>query len=229
MKASVKVKAPSAGIKSKQLLEQILLSADMTKEQIDLNIKSFLFDNAKDSKSNFDLFKFCGKDTHLRPGLTGVFYSKGFAVASDANALVVVKSDYLPENEGKIINRKNEIVPAVYPNFSVVAPGSDLLSVPFSLPLAKDFLKKAAIDKKAKADTVHAAQIGGLYFSVPIVKSIVSYVEQFAPEAITVNTEKLMLYCVNTNGSWGVFMPLSLSNYAGAVTDLSPDRAGDLL
>lgn len=227
MKAQLKVKAPNASIKSKQLLEQILLSADMTKEQIDINIKSFLFDNAKDNKSNFDLFKFCAKDTEFRPALTGVFYSKGFAVASDAKALVVIKSDYLPENEGKIVNRKNEIVPAVYPNFSVFAPGSALPSVPFSLPLAKDFIKRCAIDKKAKSDVVHAAQIGGLYFSVPIVKSIVLYVEQFAPEAITVNNEKFMLYCVNADGSWGLFMAITKSD--GTITNISPDYVGDLL
>jgi len=227
MKARIKAKAPNAGIKSKQLLEQILLSADMTKEQIDMNIKSFLFDNTEDNKSNFDLFKFCAKDTEYRPALTGVLYSKGFAVASDANALVVIKSDYLPENEGKIINRKNEIVSAIYPNFSVFAPGAVLPSVPFSLPIAKDFLKMVAIDKKAKADTVHAAQIGGLYFSTPIVKKIVSYVEQFEPEVITVNAEKHMLYCLNADGSWGLFMALTKSE--ATITNLSPDWAGDLM
>lgn len=227
MKAQIKVKSTSVGIKSKQLLEQILLSADMDKEQIDLNIKSFLFENTKDDKSKFDLFKFCAKDTEYRPALTGVFYTKGFAVASDANALVVIKSDYLPENEGKIINRENEIVPATYPNFSVFAPGAVLPSVPFSLPIAKDFLKKVAIDKKAKADTVHVAQIGDLLFSAPIVKKIVSYVEQFEPEAITVNTENHMLYCLNADGSWGLFMALTKSE--ATITNLSPDWAGDLL
>lgn len=77
-------------------------------------------------KGKFDIWKFVAKDKQ-RPAMTGVFHDKGFKVASDTHILVAVKEAYPKENEGKIIDKKkNVITEAKYPKWrDLIQKGED--------------------------------------------------------------------------------------------------------
>ena len=77
-------------------------------------------------KGKFDIWKFVAKDKQ-RPAMTGVFHDKGFKVASDTHILVAVKEAYQKENEGKIIDKKkNVITEAKYPKWrDLIQKGED--------------------------------------------------------------------------------------------------------
>lgn len=77
-------------------------------------------------KGKFDIWKFTSKEKQ-RPAMTGVFHDKGFKVASDTHILVAVKDAYPKENEGKIIDKKkNVITEAKYPKWrDLIQKGED--------------------------------------------------------------------------------------------------------
>lgn len=77
-------------------------------------------------KGKFDIWKFVAKDKQ-RPAMTGVFHDKGFKVASDTHILVAVKEAYPKENEGKIIDKKKNVIKeAKYPKWrDLIQKGED--------------------------------------------------------------------------------------------------------
>ena len=77
-------------------------------------------------KGKFDIWKFVSKDKQ-RPAMGGVFHDKGFKVASDAHILVAIKDAYPKENEGKIIDKKKNVIKeAKYPKWrDLIVKGED--------------------------------------------------------------------------------------------------------
>jgi len=71
---------------------------------------------SSEPKGKFDIWKFIKKDDH-RPAMTGIFHDKGYKVASDSHILVAVKDSYQKENEGKIIDKKKNVIEAMYPKW----------------------------------------------------------------------------------------------------------------
>lgn len=63
----------------------------------------------------------CSKD-ELRPALTGLFYDRGNIVATDANVLVSIKSDYDNGLGGKIIGKDGKEIEARFPAWEQVIP-----------------------------------------------------------------------------------------------------------
>jgi len=71
---------------------------------------------SSEPKGKFDIWKFIKKDDQ-RPAMTGIFHDKGYKVASDSHILVAVKDAYPKENEGKIIDKKKNVIDAKYPKW----------------------------------------------------------------------------------------------------------------
>jgi hypothetical protein len=76
-------------------------------EKIKKSIKQFLYS------------KVCGKE-RLRPAQQGLFYEGCNIVATNGGILVILKAEYEPEYEGKIIDRKGAIIEEVYPSYASV-------------------------------------------------------------------------------------------------------------
>lgn len=91
-----------------------------------------------------DLLPFCAtakmvKEAPVKEKLNGVLHSEGWMVACDGEVLVAVKAPYPPENEGKIINKKGEVIEAKYPNWKSVIPNSWSDETPIDYPLLNEW------------------------------------------------------------------------------------------
>ena len=94
-----------------------------TLELVGRDLENYIRKNTiiSNSKSKFDMYKYTTKDK-MRPAMTGVFFCEGYKVATTAQILVYKKEEYSSELEGKIVNKKGEIVDAVFPRWKSVIP-----------------------------------------------------------------------------------------------------------
>jgi len=94
-------------------------------------VTSFVPEKAKKPKNTFEktvenlLYqKFVDKGTS-HPNVTGIFYNGGTVIATDAHVLAIVKMNYPKANEGKIIDKKGNVIDAKYPNYKAILPDLD--------------------------------------------------------------------------------------------------------
>lgn len=78
------------------------------------NLNHAIFLETPRSTGKFNLWNFVAQDV-LRPVMEGIYHEEGFEIASDGHVLVCLKSDYEPENEGKIISKVGEVIDGRYP------------------------------------------------------------------------------------------------------------------
>ena len=87
-----------------------------------------------------------------RPQLSGVYYSEGVAVATDAHVLCVVEAAYPEEFEGKIVKKDRSFVEDGYkfPNYRLVIPKD--VEVEFTLDVNElgELNRKFLADKKLR-------------------------------------------------------------------------------
>ena len=81
------------------------------------------------------------------PELKGVYHSDGCKIATDAHILVIIKSEYSSELEGKIVDKDGNIINARFPQYSRAIPEMKKCKR-YSIDLTKF---KDAIDKGKKA------------------------------------------------------------------------------
>ena len=63
------------------------------------------------------------KEAEIHPVLTGVYHDNGYVVGTNAHTLLARKEDYNKSLEGKITNKKGEIIDGKYPNWRAVVEG----------------------------------------------------------------------------------------------------------
>lgn len=63
------------------------------------------------------------KEAKIHPVLTGVYHDNGYVVGTNAHTLLARKEDYNKSLEGKITNKKGEIIDGKYPNWRAVVEG----------------------------------------------------------------------------------------------------------
>lgn len=63
------------------------------------------------------------KEAETHPVLTGVYHDNGYVVGTNAHILLARKEDYNKSLEGKITNKKGEIIDGKYPNWRAVVEG----------------------------------------------------------------------------------------------------------
>ena len=63
------------------------------------------------------------KEAEIHPVLTGVYHDNGYVVGTNAHILLARKEDYNKSLEGKITNKKGEVIDGKYPNWRAVVEG----------------------------------------------------------------------------------------------------------
>ena len=63
------------------------------------------------------------EEAEIRPVLTGVYHDDGYVVGTNAHILLARKEDYDKSLEGKITNKKGEVIDGKYPNWRAVVEG----------------------------------------------------------------------------------------------------------
>ena len=63
------------------------------------------------------------KEAEIHPVLTGVYHDNGYVVGTNAHILLARKEDYNKSLEGKITNKKGEVIDGQYPNWRAVVEG----------------------------------------------------------------------------------------------------------
>ena len=63
------------------------------------------------------------KEAEIHPVLTGVYHDNGYVVGTNAHILLARKEDYDKSLEGKITNKKGEVIDGKYPNWRAVVEG----------------------------------------------------------------------------------------------------------
>ena len=88
-----------------------------------LDKQSYITPEYKEEKKAIPVSEFVETDkkraeTHIM--LTGVFHDKGYVVGTDAHLLLARKEDYDKSLEGKVTNKKGEVINGKYPNWRAV-------------------------------------------------------------------------------------------------------------
>ncbi|WP_315280986.1 hypothetical protein [Prevotella pallens] len=63
------------------------------------------------------------KEAEIHPVLTSVYHDNGYVVGTNAHILLARKEDYNKSLEGKITNKKGEVIDGKYPNWRAVVEG----------------------------------------------------------------------------------------------------------
>lgn len=74
---------------------------------------------------NFNIFDFTDKKNGLRAAninLQGVYNKGGFQVATDAHVMAMVKADYDPCFEKKLVDQSNAVLDGFFPEYEKVIP-----------------------------------------------------------------------------------------------------------
>ena len=68
------------------------------------------------------------KEAEIHPVLTGVYHDNGYVVGTNAHILLARKEDYNKSLEGKITNKKGEVIDGKYPNWRAVVEGETTIN-----------------------------------------------------------------------------------------------------
>ena len=63
------------------------------------------------------------KEAEIHPVLTGIYHDNGYVVGTNTHILLARKEDYNKSLEGKITNKKGEVIDGKYPNWRAVVEG----------------------------------------------------------------------------------------------------------
>ena len=172
-------------MKQQKLIEDAIYLCE--NEEVKAMLLQFLRANAVCSNQNFNLEKFVEKYT-MRKSLTGIMHENGMKIATDGHILAAVKSDYAPENEGKIITPKGEIIDCKFPNWRMVVPAKEneiTIDKPVSEILKR--IKEAEIEAKIECQNV-LVKCGDICFDTRYFKLFLSFLKAFADAKIYVKT-----------------------------------------
>lgn len=101
------------------------------------------------TKSKFKIWDYVS-DNHMRPAMYCVFHDSGFKVASDAQILIVLKEEYDPELEGKLMKKDGTFEPQStrYPKWRDVIPDPSRMEM---VPVKLDFARIRSFESDYKA------------------------------------------------------------------------------
>lgn len=88
-----------------------------------LDKQSYITPEYKEEKKAIPVSEFVETDkkrAEIYTILTGVFHDKGYVVGTDAHLLLARKEDYDKSLEGKVTNKKGEVINGKYPNWRAV-------------------------------------------------------------------------------------------------------------
>lgn len=177
------------------------ISAEETIKLVENYIRLNL--SAKNTKlSKFDFYKYASTDAH-RPVMTGVYFDNGFKVASDAYVLVAIEEEYDKQFEGKIINKKGEVIEGKYPNYkSVIPQTNEKFEIDLDLDKAKKAIDKSKVNKKMNKfikEDMHI-KINGIFFKTYLFELFIVACKQLKNVKIYDMSEKNQFLAHGLNG-----------------------------
>ena len=186
-----------------------IIENDFSKEQIDVMLKDVILANTKDVKLKFDIYDFCNKKG-IYSYSTGVMHKDGFKMATNGSVAIKIKDTYVSEFENKVINKKGETVSCRYPDFETIRPKAwDLIDM--DVNKVKQAIKESKLDK----DVMHYVCLDGKYFSIPVIKLFVTFVEACNPNVIGIKSD--FLYGQIDNGEYCVAMSMGKIESNGVI------------
>ena len=185
-----------------------------TVEEIHNFVKLQIFESTNIKTSKFNVFNYCGKDNLLRPAYTGVFHENGQRVATDTHQIVVIKSDYPTEYEGKIIDKEGKEIEYRFPNYEAVLPqlNSKLIEISLNIDEIKNQFKQYKIFKKIDKNAENPyfmLKIGYTYFNIELLHEKALPFLGISPAKVYLFnvSDHPRLYIVNDNGDKYLQMP----------------------
>lgn len=190
-------------------LEMILKMQSV--EEIHNFVKLQIFESTKISTSKFNIFNYCKKKDELRPYFNGVFHYKGQRVATDTHQIVVIKSEYPAEYEGKIINKDGKEIKSEYPNYEAILPklNSELTEISLNIDDIKEQFKQYKAFKKIdkNGENPHFKfNLNGTKFNIELLHEKALPFLELSPAKVYLYGTKL--YITNDNGDRYLQMPL---------------------
>lgn len=185
-----------------------------TVEEIHNFVKLQIFENTNVKASKFNIFNYCGKKDFLRPSLNGVFHDKGQRVATDAHQIVVIKSDYPQEYEGKIIDKEGKEIDYKFPNYESLFPklNSELIEISVNIEEIKSQFKQYKAFKKIYKNGKNPHfkfNLNDTYFNIEMLhEKAVLFLEYSSGKVYLTGHKNPQLYIINSNGDKYLQMPL---------------------
>lgn len=167
-------------------------------------LTAFLLSNAVAESSKFNLLDYVGKEP-LRPNLTGVYYTEGKKVATDAWVLICLAEQYPYELEGKIIDKKGQVIGAKYVDYMRVKPSDCTTEVRLDFARIAEMAKEAKLYKRIGDGGGVAVKVAENTFYAP------DLLQKIAVFAKHIGTDKLMINdmskgFVECGESWALIM-----------------------
>ena len=184
-------------------------------EEIHNFVKLQIFENTNIKTSKFNVFNYCAKKDFLHPSLNGVFHDKGQRVATDTHQIIVIKSDYPTEYEGKIIDKEGKEIDSKFPNYEAVLPrlNSELTEISVNIDEIKSQFKQykafKKIDKNGE-NPYFKLNLKGTYFNIELLHDkALPFLELSPAKAYLFNvSDHPRLYIINDNGDKYLQMPI---------------------
>ena len=161
-------------MKNIELLHQAIQTEDKT--EATRLIKRFILSNDLQTNTKFNMFDYVSNDKY-RLALMGVCYVNGCQYATDAHLMVKITQPYNPDFEGKIIDKKGEIIKEIFPRCDSVIPlDTNLNFVPIDWGKVLQAEKQYKLDKKTDKElNCGIIKIGESYFSVVLLAKIAKF------------------------------------------------------
>ena len=186
-----------------------------TVEEIHNFVKLQIFENTNIKTSKFNIFNYCVKPGKLRPHLTGVFHDKGQRVATDTHQIVIIKSEYPSEYEGKIIDKDGREIDYNFPKYEDVLPklNSEIMQISLDVDEIKNQFKQCKIFKKRdkNAENPHFKfKINETYFNIELLhEKVLPFLDISPAKAYLFNVSyHPRLYIINDKGDKYLQMPI---------------------
>lgn len=183
-------------------------------EEIHNFVKLQIFESTKVKTSKFNIFNHCKKNDELRPAFAGVLHENGQRIATDAHQIVVIKSEYPTEYEGKIIDKEGKEIDYKFPNYEAILPklNSELTEISFNIDEIKSQFKQykafKKIDKNGK-NPHFKFNLKDTYFNIELLYEKASPFLELSPAKVYLTGHNNpQLYIINANGDRYLQMPL---------------------
>lgn len=153
---------------------------------------------------NFNIFDFTDKKNGLRAAninLQGVYNKGGFQVATDAHVMAMVKADYDPCFEKKLVDQSNAVLDGFFPEYEKVIPKKAELKK--SCLTLQDFKNMA---RKTKAKSV--IKVSDRKLKVSTIKKVIKFWSFFPDAKLFENKNPNNALMVKSGENLMLFMPL---------------------
>lgn len=170
-------------LKKLERVINLIESSDLSsKELLISELKQVIFFETANCKSKFNLYDFTSKD-NIRPAMTGVYHENGLKIATDGYILCVIKEQYAPELEGKVIDKFGVEIECKFPNWKRVIPTYRDNELVININEFNDLYKQYKVDVKLGNDVESIFKIikndFSIYFKYKLFAKFTTFLSKF--------------------------------------------------